>query len=253
MRVLRALSPLIVAIGIAAMATPAHATGSPAIVGITVTSLQGDCSAPSVCVQVTLNNPEAGTIVLKLTGHTPGSSVFVDTGAPNQTLQVDASHTTYTICFGDVTQFVSGKGFNTLRVEVASASAGITGTDTKSRSFSLCGQASPTPSPSESPSPTPSPSTSPSPSPTPSSTPSESPSPGASSSPTPTSSSTPGQGGGGGTASPTPTPSMTASAALAMTGGLDGRLLLAGLALLVAGLALFLVARARKEAPGPSR
>jgi hypothetical protein len=244
MRVLRALSPLIVAIGIAAMATPAQATGGTAILNITVTSLNGGCSAPSVCVKVTVDNPQPGTIELELTGHTPGDKPFVDTGAPHQTITLDASHTTYTACFGDVTQFVSDKGFNTLRVEVASASAGITGTDTKSNpSFSLCG--TPTPTPSAPSSPTPSAPSSPTPS-APSS-----PSPSAPSSPTPSAPSSPGGGGGGGT--PSPTPSMTAAAALAQTGGLDGGLLLAGLTLLVAGLALFLVARARKGEPGTSR
>src|SRR5262249_41889492 len=34
------------------------------------------CANDRVCVTLTVDNPVAGTITLKLTGHTPGSSVF---------------------------------------------------------------------------------------------------------------------------------------------------------------------------------
>ncbi len=208
MKVLRLLCPLLVAIGIAAVAAPAQATGSPTIASVTLTSSNGDCSRPNVCVEVTVDDQQPGTIVLMLTGHTP-SGDFVDTGAPHQTLQIDADHSTYTACFGDVTQFTSAKGFNTLRVEVASSMVpDLRGTSTKSRSFSLCG-------------------------------------------------STTNSGGGsvtsGESVGASPTPSAAAVAALAQTGGLDDRRVLLGLTLLVAGLAMLLVIRARGRLPGTPR
>src|SRR5262249_49496692 len=68
----------------------------------------------------------------------PGSSVFVDTGAALSFTIVPGT-TMYTGCFENVSSFVAGKDFNTLRVEFASSDiANLNGTTTKSVDFAPC-------------------------------------------------------------------------------------------------------------------
>jgi hypothetical protein len=225
------------------LAVPAQAD-SPAI-----TQIQLDMNPPpcgGICVTLTVTNPVAGTITLKVTGHTPGSD-FVDTGA-FKTVTIVPGQTTYDVCFDDVTQLIAGQGFNTLRVEFESSTISpLDGTTTKSDSFN-CTSASPSPSSSPTPSPgvSPSPRTSPSPgtspSPRSSASPGQSPSPGAS--PSPGSSSSPGGPGSPGASS---SPGASTSG-LASTGGFNFIVVLVGLLLLASGLALALVATSRRQA-----
>src|SRR5215472_1993693 len=112
---------------------PVWADSNPAIASI---DTQG-CADDKVCVTLTVANPAAGTITLKLTGHTPGSSVFVDTGA-ELVFTIVPGTTTYTACFEDVSSFLE-PDFNTLRVEFKSSDiANLNGTTTKSVAFSPC-------------------------------------------------------------------------------------------------------------------
>src|SRR5215472_9830507 len=219
-------------------AGPVHADSEPTIAAI---DTQG-CADDRVCVTLTVDNPVAGSITLKLTGHTPGSSVFVDTGA-ELSFTIVPAQTTYTNCFEDVSSFIE-PDFNTLRVEFKSSDiANLNGTTTKSVSFSPCTSPTPTPTPKGTPTPTPTPSGTPTPTPsgTPTPTPkgSPTPTPTGSPTPTPTASAPPGS---------TPTPTGGGSGGgLAMTGGLEYPLLLGGLLFLVAGLAVLGVTRARSR------
>src|SRR5262249_50182893 len=118
----------------ALLTATAYATIAPTVSSI---DTQG-CANDMVCVTLTVDNPVAGTITLKLTGHTPGSSVFVDTGAELMFTIVPGT-TKYTGCFANVSSFVAGQGFNTLRVEFKSSDiANLNGTTTKSVSFAPC-------------------------------------------------------------------------------------------------------------------
>jgi hypothetical protein len=208
-KILRLLGALAVAAIVALPAAPVHATSVPTIASIVT---QG-CADNKVCVSLTIDNPAAGTIVLELTGHTPGSSVFVDTGA-RLSFTVVPGTTTYTGCFENVSSFTAGHDFNTLRVEFASSDIpNLQGTTTKSVSFAPCTSPSPTPTPTPSETPTPTPM------------------------PTPTASQT---------STPTPTTSPVA-AVLAQTGGFDFRFPLAGLVLLVVGLSVLLLSAARSR------
>jgi hypothetical protein len=231
---------LLIALAAAAMfAMPAalvHATSEPGIASI---DTEG-CAGNKVCVTLTVDNPVAGTITLKLTGHTPGSAIFVDLGA-RLTFTIVPGQTTYTDCFADVSAAIAGQDFNTLRVEFASSDIpNLQGTTVKSVSFPPC--ATPTPSPTPTPTGTPTPTPSGSPSPTPSGTPT--PTPPGSPSPTPGASPPPGS-------TPTPVASPSggggAGAGLAMTGGLDLRFLLAGVLILLAGLAALVVSVVRNR------
>jgi len=232
---------LIGALAVAAMfALPAalvHATTDTTIVSI---DTQG-CANDKVCVTLTVDNPVAGTITLKLTGHTPGSSVFVDTGA-RLSFTIVPGTTTYTDCFGDVSSVTAGLGFNTLRVEFESSDIpNLQGTTTKSVSFEPCTSTTPTPTPTPSGTPTPTPSGTPTP--TPSGTPT--PTPSGSATPTATASHPPGS---------TPTPTVSSGGGgggLAQTGGLDYRFVLAGLVFLVAGLSVLGVSAARSRSAQP--
>jgi hypothetical protein len=115
-------------------AAPVQADSTPAIASI---DAQG-CANDAVGVTLTVDNPVAGTITLELTGHTPGSSVFVDTGA-RLSFTIVPGTTTYTNSFQNVSSFTAGKDFNTLRVEFASSDiANLGGTTVKSVSFSPC-------------------------------------------------------------------------------------------------------------------
>jgi len=115
------------------VAGSAHADSTPVISSI---ATQG-CANDRVAVTLTVDNPVAGTITLKLTGHTPGSSVFVDTGA-ELSFTIVPGTTTYTRAFEDVASFIE-PDFNTLRVEFKSSDiANLGGTTTKSVSFSPC-------------------------------------------------------------------------------------------------------------------
>src|SRR5262249_1749068 len=114
-------------------AGPVHADSAPTIASI---STQG-CANDRVCVTLTVDNPVAGTITLKLTGHTPGSSDFVDTGA-ELTFTIVPGTTTYTACFENVHSFIE-PDFNTLRVEFKSRErATLKGRTPKSVSCSPC-------------------------------------------------------------------------------------------------------------------
>src|SRR5437660_8654222 len=191
-----------------------HASSDPAIVSI---GTQG-CADDHVCVTLEVANPVAGTITLELTGHTPASPDFVDTGA-RLTFTIVPGTTTYMACFDNVASFVE-PDFNTLRVEFASSDIpNLQGTTTKSDSFKPCASTTPTPTPTPTPSatPTPTPTGTPTPTPTASATPTPTGSPTA----TPTASQPAGS-------TPTPTPS-GGGAGLAMTGGFDFRFPLAGL------------------------
>jgi hypothetical protein len=229
-----------------------HLTGDPAIVQATgeptISSIttQG-CADNQVCVTLTVDNPVAGTITLELTGHTPGSMDFVDTGARLEFTIVPGT-TTYTACFTDVSSFIE-PDFNTLRVEFASSDIpDLQGTTTKSDSFSPCTSSTPTPTPSGTPTPTPSGTPTPTPSGTPTPTPSGTPTPTPSGSPTPTGSPSPTpSGGGGGGGSPAPTSTPGGGGGLAQTGGLEFGFVLVGLVLLVAGLSVLGVTRARSR------
>lgn len=241
MRRLQLIGALVAAAGALLVAAPAGATsGPPTVTGITTQCSGGD----KVCADVTVDSPAAGTITLMLTGHTPSSSVFVDTGL-HVTITVDADHTDYQACFDNVSSVIQGMGFNTLRVEIFSSTVpGLEGTTTKSQSFEPCGEGTPTPTPSPSPSASPSPSPSPSSSPSPSPSGSPNPSPSPSASPSPGGSPTP-------TSAPSPTPSAAVGGAgLALTGGFDGRFPLIGLPLLVLGITLLLVTSRRRRRTG---
>jgi hypothetical protein len=227
-------------------AAAVHATTNPTIVSI---ATQG-CADDKVCVTLTVDNPTAGTIALELTGHTPGSSVFVDTGA-RLSFTIVPGTTTYTGCFDNVSSFTAGHDFNTLRVEFFSSDiANLDGTTTKSVSFAPCTSASPTPTPTPTPSGTPTPSPSGSPTPTPSGSPTPTPSgrptptPSGSATPTPTASQPPGS-------TPTPSGGQGGGSGLAQTGGFDFRFLLAGLAILVIGLSVLGVSAARSRSAQP--
>jgi hypothetical protein len=175
------VSMLLCALAVVALISmPAHASESPEITSLTITSLtSAGCSSPNVCIAMIVDSPQPGTIELELTGHRPGTSGFVDTGAPHVVVPIVPDQMTYTACFGDVTSFVVGQGFDILRVEVASTTVpGLEGTPTKSDDFTLC--TSPTPPP---PSPTPAP---PPPLPSPTPAPSPAPSPTSTSTPAPT-------------------------------------------------------------------
>src|SRR5262249_48444964 len=125
---------------VALSAGPVHAQGAPTIASI---DTQG-CANDRVCVTLTVDNPVAGTITLKLTGHTPGSSVFVDTGA-ELSFTIVPGTTTYTACFENVSSFVE-PDFNFLRVEFKSSDiANLQGTTTKSVTFAPCTSPSTTP------------------------------------------------------------------------------------------------------------
>ncbi|HEY1320509.1 MAG TPA: hypothetical protein VGF32_09700 [Streptosporangiaceae bacterium] len=202
MKTLRLLGAAAVAAWLALGAAPAHATGSPAITGIAIDSQ----ACANVCFQLAVENPAAGTITLKLNGHRPGPGDWVDTGAPHVTVTIVAGQATYRDCFGDVSSFIAGKGFNSLRVEVASSTVpGLDGTTTKSGSFTCTGGS------------------------------------GSGGGSGGGGSGGGGSGGGGSGGSGSGAGSGSGSgeaAALAPTGGFDYRLLLAGVAILVAGLAL---------------
>lgn len=235
MKRLQLLGGLLAAVGALLVAVPVGSADGPP----KVTAITAECSAgDKICATVTLENPTSGTITLMLTGHTPSSDVFVDTGL-HVDITIDPSHTEYTACFGDVSAAIQGKGFNTLRVEIFSTTVtGLEGTTTKSASIPPCG-GTPTPTPSSTPTPTPTPTATPTPSTSPSPSPSTSPrtTPSPSGSPSPGSSS-----------SPTPTPSASVGGAgLALTGGFDGRFPLIGLPMLVFGIALALVASRRRR------
>src|SRR5215469_11313862 len=133
MKIRRLLGALAVAAAVALSAGPVHADSEPTIASI---GTQG-CANDRVCVTLTVDNPVAGTITLKLTGHTPGSSVFVDTGA-ELSFTIVPGTTTYTACFENVSSFIE-PDFNTLRVEFKSSDiANLKGTTTKSVDFSPC-------------------------------------------------------------------------------------------------------------------
>src|SRR5262245_48156471 len=119
---------------VALSAGPVHAVSDPTVVSIVT---QG-CANDRVCVTLTVDNPVAGTITLKLTGHTPGSSVFVDTGA-ELAFTIVPGTTTYTACFENVSSIVAGQDFNTLRVQFQSSDIpNLQGTTTPSVSFAPC-------------------------------------------------------------------------------------------------------------------
>jgi hypothetical protein len=150
------VSMLPCALAVVALITmPAHAGESPEITSLTITSLaSAGCSSPNVCIAMIVDSPQPGSIELELTGHRPGTSGFVDTGAPHVVVPIVPDQMTYTACFGDVTSFAIGQGFDILRVEVASTTvSGLEGTPTKSDDFALCTPArrhrlpSPTPAP----------------------------------------------------------------------------------------------------------
>src|SRR5262245_5914504 len=118
---------------VALSAGPVHADSEPTIVSI---ATQG-CANDRVCLTLTVDNPVAGTITLKLTGHTPGSSVFVDTGA-ELSFTIVPGTTTYTACFENVSAIIE-PDFNFLRVEFKSSDiANLNGTTTKSDDFAPC-------------------------------------------------------------------------------------------------------------------
>jgi cell division septation protein DedD len=238
----RVLAALATAAMVALPVAVVHATSDAAIVRATdqptiqppIVTAQ-DCAGDKVCVTLTVENPVAGTIILELTGHTPSSKVFVDTGARLR-LTIVPGTTTYTGCFLNVSSFVE-PDFNTLRVEVASSDiAGLQGTETKSDSFSPCTSTSPTPTPTPPGSPPPSQTPTPPQSPTP--TPPHSPTP------TPTTSQPAGS-------TPTPTATPAGGGGLAQTGGFQFGFVLAGLVLLVAGLSVLGVTRARSRSTQP--
>lgn len=237
MKTLRLLGALAVAAMVALPAALVHATSGPTIVSI---DTQG-CADDKACVTLTVDNPVAGTITLELTGHTPGSPVFVDTSA-RLSFTIVPGTTTYTGCFENVSSFTAGNAFNTLRVEFASSDIpNLQGTTTKSDSFTPCTSSTPTPTPSETPTPTPSGTPTPTPSGTPTPTPSGTPTPTPSgTTPTPPTSQPPGS-------TPTPTGSPSGGGGLALTGGFDFRFLLAGLVLLVVGLSVLGVSLARSR------
>jgi cell division septation protein DedD len=207
-----------------------QATSAPAIQSIVA---QG-CADDKVCVTLTVENPVAGNITLELTGHTPASKVFVDTGA-RLPFTIVPGTTTYTDCFLNVSSFVE-PDFNTLRVEFASSDiAGLNGTDAKSNSFEACSStATPTPTPPGSPPPSQTPTPPQSPTPTPPHSPT----------PTPTTSQPAGS-------TPTPTATPAGGGGLAQTGGFQFGFVLAGLVLLVAGLSVLGVTRARSRSSQP--
>jgi len=249
-KIRRLLGALAAATMFALPAAMVHATSDPTIGSI---GTQG-CADDRVCVTLEVDNPVAGTITLKLTGHTPASSDFVDTGA-RLTFTIVPGTTTYMDCFDNVASFVE-PDFNTLRVEFESSDIpNLQGTTTKSDSFKPCTSTSPTPTPSATPTPTPSGTPTPTPSGTPTASPSgtPTPTPTASATPTPTGSptATPTASQPAGS-TPTPTPS-GGGAGLAMTGGFDFRFPLAGLVLLVAGLSVLGVSLARSRAAAQPR
>ena len=234
MKIPRLLGALAAAAMVALPVAVVHATSDPTIVSI---DTQG-CADNKVCVTLTVDNPVAGTITLELTGHTPGSMVFVDTGA-RLSFTIVPGTTTYTGCFQNVSSFTAGHGFNTLRVEFASSDiANLEGTTTKSVSFAPC--TSPTPTPTPTPSGTPTPTPSGTPTPTPSGTPTPTPSGTSTPTPTPTASQQL-------TSTPTPTGSPSGGVGLAQTGGFEFRLLLGGLGLLVVGLSVLVLSAARSR------
>lgn len=234
MKIPRLLGALVVAAMVALPPALVYATDPPTISFI---ATQG-CASDKVCVTLTVDNPVAGTITLKLTGHTPGSSVFVDTGA-RLSFTIVPGTTMYTDCFGNVSSFTAGHDFNTLRVEFFSSDiANLNGTTTKSNSFSPCTSSLP---PTPTPTPTP-PGGTPTPTP-PGGTPTPTP-PGGTPTPTPHGSPTP-TGSQPAGMTPTPTGGQGGGGPLALTGGLDFRFLLAGLVLLVIGLSVLGVTAAR--------
>src|SRR5262245_23048823 len=136
MRTWRLVCAAAVAAWVGLVAAPAHAAGGPAITGITIDS--GACAG--ICFHMAVENPTAGTVTLELTGHRPGAGDWVDTGAPHVTLSIVPGQAGYRDCFGDVSSFIAGKGFNSLRIEVVSSTVpDLSGTTTKSASFTCTG------------------------------------------------------------------------------------------------------------------
>lgn len=210
-RPLKLLGGVAAAVWMALAAVPAHASSNPAITDIAVESQ----ACANICFRVTVDNPAAGTITLRLTGHTPGGGDdWVDVGAPHVTLDIAAGKTSYEGCFGDVSQLIAGKGFNSLRIDVLSSTVpNLEGTTTKSASFT-CSSGSGGGS-------------------------------GGGSSGGSGGGSSGGSGGGSGQGS-----SGSTSTTLAATGGFDYGFLLIGLLVLVGGLALFVIT-ARRRLPSP--
>jgi uncharacterized membrane protein YgcG len=136
-RPLKWICAVLTGVWMALASSPAHAADNPAITSIAVDSK----ACANVCFVVSVDNPAPGTITLRLTGHTPsGGSEWVDIGAPHVVLDIVSGTPSYRACFGDVSQLIAGKGFNSLRVDVVSSTVpGLTGTTTKSDSFSCTG------------------------------------------------------------------------------------------------------------------
>ena len=137
MRTLRLLWAAAAAGWMGLVALPAQADSGSAVTGIAIESQ----ACTNVCFQLTVDNPTAGTITLRLTGHTPGGGDdWVDVGAPQVTLDIVPGQTSYQACFGDVSQFIANKGFNSLRIDIVSWTVpNLAGTTTKSASFTCTG------------------------------------------------------------------------------------------------------------------
>lgn len=136
MRTSRLVCAAVAAVWVGLLAAPAHATAGPAITGITIDSQ----ACAGVCFHLAVDDPTAGTITLKLTGHRPGTADWVDTGVQHVTVTVVPGQTSYQDCFGDVSSLIAGKGFNSLRIEfVSSTLPNLNGTTTKSASFMCSG------------------------------------------------------------------------------------------------------------------
>jgi hypothetical protein len=147
LRTLKLVGVAVVAACMGLVAMPAYAASTPAVTGPIVIQSQ---ACANVCFQLTVDNPTAGTITLRLTGHTPGGGdEWVDVGAPHVPVTIVAGQTSYQGCFGDVSQFIANKGFNSLRIDIVSWSfPELEGNTTKSGSFTCTGGSSPTPTPS---------------------------------------------------------------------------------------------------------
>jgi len=197
---------------------PAHADSLPSISSIVADQ---DTPCANVCFTVDVANPVAGTITLMLTGHVAGTGdVWPDTGAPHFTLTIAPGTTSYHACFGDVSQFLAGKNFNTTRIAVvASTIPGLQGTTSKSNSFNCVAGSGGSGSSGDY---------------------SGSGGSGGSSGGSLSGGSSSGSASGSGSGS-------SSTTALANTGGFDYRFVLAGLSLLFAGLGLLLVPAARRR------
>jgi hypothetical protein len=136
--VIRAGAPLsrMALVGLVSLVLVVLAPVTASAVNPTITTITVSCDTTGkACGVLTVNNPVGGeTVTLVLTAHQTGSAVFTSTGVTTTITLVDGQ-TEYPFCITVPTQYLDTSVYNTLRIEVQSASAGIQGTDTKTLSF----------------------------------------------------------------------------------------------------------------------